>query len=619
MHMHGLLHAGLVPALLLLLAVPPPPSPLPRAAHNHAALLLAAAGPSEDEERNWDDDRLVSLNLDGPDWNERNLVPVQCVRMNGEEMMVYTMYDNDRHEYDVAPAYDDDANGGNNANYGGDDDAAAAKYNYNYANDDYANAAAANGGDDDANANNNAYYTDDYSAAADDQYYDAYYTDDAAAAATDDDAAAAATDDASYAATDDVYGGNAGNGDDDAYANDDANGNRDRHRGRKLSTNFSYNKDARCKTQRGTFYAPLADFVRAYSRQRDANARYMGNRNRVPAAVQYLTCAKYDPYADDDQDRLRRSLYGDELPMAADGQDPMSARRSLVVVPPEYGDDRDGQGSSRRLDGNNNNNNNNNDDDDFVDYTHGKDVYIQVGCLPSTGKALAFHTYKDDQCKKPLDRYGDNSDSRAILSSIGAQNVVVHFGACHHCVVWPEQVGDDDDASHRSREFVADDDQFWTNHGHDSPLCATADAYRHRCGVKCRVAMSEKYNGYGHYTRGLTLGGKVVAWLMAASVGVCIVFIDRERRGVSTERDPLRNLLGGLRVGTPALCAVAAALVVLSVLLELMELKYAFWAVLVSACAMFWAYWWSLYRVGPRKGLLDGQMWLAGNEAGVLA
>ena len=534
--------------------------------------------------------------------------------MNGEEMMVYTMYDNDRHQYDVAPTYDDDAANGNNngnnyANYG-DDDAAAA----NYANDD---ANANNGGGDDDNANNDAYYTDDaanaqnynydYSAATDDQYYDVYYTDDAANAATDD-ASAAATDDA-Y--TDDVYGGNAGNGDDDAYANDDGNnGNRNRNRNRKLSSNFSYNKDARCKTQRGTFYAPLADFVRAYSRQRDVNAMYMGNRNRVPAAVQYLTCTKYNPYYNNDQDRIRRSLYGElsEEELQEDMNDhnnPMSARRRSL----HDHIDNDGQhSSSRRL-----------DDNAVVDYTNGKDVYIQVGCLPSTGKALSFHTYKDDQCKKPLDRYGDNSDSRAILSSIGAQNVNVHFGACHHCVVWPEQVGDDDDASHHSREFVADDDQFWNNHGYDSPMCATVDAYRHRCGVKCRVAMSEKYNGYGHYTRGLTLTGKIIAWMMAASVGVCIFLIDRERKGVSTERDPLRKMLGGLRVGTPALCAVAAALVVLSILLELMELKYAFWIVLVSACAMFWAYWWSLYRVGPRKGLLDGQMWLAGNEAGVMA
>ena len=596
---HNLHGFGLVPLLLLASA-----AVLLRA-------VLVSAGPSQDEQHNWDDDRLVSLNLDGPDWNERNLVPIQCVRMNGEEMMVYTMYDNDRHEYDVAPTYDDDANGNNNgnnyANYG-DDDAAAA-------NDD---ANAAGGGDDD-NANNDAYYTDDaanaqnynydYSAATDDQYYDVYYTDDAANAATDD-ASAAATDDA-YAATDDVYGGNAGNGDDDAYANDDGNnGNRNRQRNRKLSTNFSYNKDARCKTQRGTFYAPLADFVRAYSRQRDVNARYMGNRNQVPAAVQYLTCTKYNPYYNNDQDRIRRSLYGElseeeELQEEMHGHNnPMSARRRSL----HDHIDNDGQRSSRRL-----------DDNAVVDYTNGEDVYIQVGCLPSTGKALSFHTYKDDQCKKPLDRYGDNSDSRAILSSIGAQNVNVHFGACHHCVVWPEQVGDDDDASHHSREFVADDDQFWNNHGYDSPMCATVDAYRHRCGVKCRVAMSEKHNGYGHYTRGLTLTGKIIAWMMAASVGVCIFLIDRERKGVSTERDPLRKMLGGLRVGTPALCGVAAALVILSMLLELMELKYAFWIVLVSACAMFWAYWWSLYRVGPRKGLLDGQMWLAGNEAGVMA
>lgn len=588
--------------------------------HRHVALLLLAVaaavlGRSEDEQYNWDDDRLVSLNLDGPDWNERNLVPIQCVRMNGEEMMVYTMYDNDRHEYEVAPTtYDDDANyNNNNAN----DD-----YNYNnngnYNNNNYGDddAAVGGGNDDDANVKN---YNYDYSAATDDQYYDVYYTDDAAnAAATDDDANAAATDDA-YAATDDVYGGNAGNGDDDdAYANDDGNNGNNRNRNRKLSSNFSYNKDARCKTQRGTFYAPLADFVRAYSRQRDVNARYMGKRNRVPAAVQYLTCTKYNPYYNNDQDRIRRSLYGElgsnmdvDMDMDMDGHDnnPMSARRSLFFE--QHLDENDGhdeQQTSRRL-----------DDNAVVDYTNGKDVYIQVGCLPSTGKVLTFHTYKDDQCKKPLDRYGDNSDSRAILSSIGAQNVNVHFGACHHCVVWPEQVGDDDDASHHSREFVADDDQFWNNHGYDSPMCATVDAYRHRCGVKCRVAMSEKYNGYGHYTRGLTLTGKIFALMMAASVGVCIFLIDRERKGVSTERDPLRKMFGGIRIGTPALCGVAAALVVLSILLELMELKYAFWVVMVSACAMFWAYWWSLYRVGPRKGLLDGQMWLAGNEAGVMA
>jgi hypothetical protein len=252
-----------------------------------------------------------------------------------------------------------------------------------------------------------------------------------------------------------------------------------------------------------------------------------------------------------------------------------------------------------------------------------KDVYIQVGCLPSTGKALTFHTYKDDQCKKPLDRWGDNSDSRAILSNVGASNINVHFGTCHHCVVWPERKeGDDDDGSHHSREFQADDDQFWNTHGYDSPLCASVqmDANRHRCGIKCRVAMAERYNGYGHYTRGLTLAGKIVAWIMAASVAVAVFLIDRERKEkVSTEKDLLRHLFGGLRVDTLALCLVAGALLLFSVLLELMELKYAFWAVLCSVVAIFWMYWWSLYRVGPRKGLLDGQVGLAQNDNAVMA
>ena len=593
-------------------------------------VFVRVAARSEDEQYAWTDDDSVysasSINLAGPDWDERSLVPVQCIRMNGAEMMVFTLFDNDVKEYDVAPTYDDDVNANdnyndnyNNDNYndnynsnasgcGGDDDAAVACDDAYYNNDYYSNAA--NGGDDDAaNANNrnndDAYaYTDDAAAAAtDDHYYDVYY----------DDATAAADDDAN--ANDDAN--------DDAYANDDGNNNyynNNNNRNRRL-TGFSYNKDARCRTQRGTFYAPLPDFVRAYTRQRDVNAMYMGNRNQVPAAVQYLTCTKYNPYYNQDRERIRRSLYG-ELELGAEteaARSEVGSKGAAASHMYENGEElTDPMDPRRSL--NNDNNNDNNDGNDYTDYTRGKDVYIQVGCLPATGKALTFHTYKDAECKKPLDRYGDNSDSRAILSSIGASNVNVHFGSCHHCVVWPErQDGDDDDASHRSREFVADDDAFWNGHGHDSPMCQTADAVRHRCGVKCRVAMAERYNGYGHYTRGLTTTGKVVAFVLAASVAVAIALIDRERKGVSTDKDPLRRLLGGLRIGTPALWAVAGALGLLSVLLELMELKYAFWTVLLSACAVFWAYWYSLYRVGPRKGLLDGQMWLANNDTGVLA
>ena len=605
-----------------------PPLVLLVALSAHLGGVRVAAGKSEDEQYAWtDDDSIYSasaINLDGPDWDEKSLVPVQCIRMNGAEMMVFTLFDNDVKEYDVAPTYDDDANddynsNNNNDNYnsnangcGGDDDAAVVCDDAYYNNDYYSNAA--NGGDDDAaNANNNnddAYAaTDDAAAAAtDDHYYDVYYDDDAAAAAAADDDANA-NDDANDDASDDAYANDDGNNyNNNNYYNNNNN--------RKL-TGFSYNKDARCRTQRGTFYAPLPDFVRAYTRQRDVNAMYMGNRNQVPAAVQYLTCTKYSPSYDQDRERIRRSLYG-ELELGAEAEVEVGSKGAAAYMYENGEELTDPMDPRRSL--NNDNNNDNNDGNDYVDYTRGKDVYIQVGCLPATGKALTFHTYKDAECKKPLDRYGDNSDSRAILSSIGASNVNVHFGSCHHCVVWPErQDGDDDDASHRSREFVADDDAFWNGHGHDSPMCQSADAVRHRCGVKCRVAMAERYNGYGHYTRGLTTTGKVVAFVLAASVAVAIALIDRERKGVSTDKDPLRRLLGGLRIGTPALWAVAGALGLLSVLLELMELKYAFWTVLVSACAVFWAYWYSLYRVGPRKGLLDGQMWLANNDTGVLA
>ena len=123
-----------------------------------SAHLAGVAAKSEDEQYPWDDDDAIysasSINLDGPDWNERNLVPIQCIRMNGAEIMVFTLFDNDRKEYDVAPtyddyAYDDDyANANNNANAngcGGDDDAAVACDDAYYSN--------YNNGDDDENGN----------------------------------------------------------------------------------------------------------------------------------------------------------------------------------------------------------------------------------------------------------------------------------------------------------------------------------------------------------------------------------------------------------------------------------------------------------------------------------
>ena len=104
-----------------------PPLVLLVALSAHLAGVRVAAK-SEDEQYAWDDDAAIysasSINLDGPDWDERNLVPVQCVRMNGAEMMVFTLFDNDVKEYDVAPtydddyAYDDDANSNNNATDG---------------------------------------------------------------------------------------------------------------------------------------------------------------------------------------------------------------------------------------------------------------------------------------------------------------------------------------------------------------------------------------------------------------------------------------------------------------------------------------------------------------------
>ena len=347
-----------------------------------------------------------------------------------------------------------------------------------------------------------------------------------------------------------------------------------------------------CSTgKKGTYYAPLDIFVKAYTRQKSENAYYLNNDFDVPGAVRYLTCTKYDPYygMDDDVDEdNRRFLYEDEMV-------PKLSRRRL------NGDD-DGAGAGDDAYAGDDAAAANDDaageeaagDDAYVGddayagddaasdddkYANVPDLYLQMSCHPTTGKAFVMHAYKDSSCTK---RIKDDSTLNSIESELAVSYLTVKFGACTDCVIWPENT--DDDGSKHSNDFTGDDDQFWSIHGYDSPMCKTAWQNRKQCGAKCRLMMSGRSsNTSGDFSK----IGKFFLFVFTLSLFGLTFLVNKERKNVSTEKDPLR------KVGVEPKHFYIAAPILLIVLFIAMlaEMRKLTWTFVLIPNALLLAYW----------------------------
>merc|ERR1712037_796200 len=209
-------------------------------------------------------------------------------------------------------------------------------------------------------------------------------------------------------------------------------------------------------------------------------------------------------------------------------------------------------------------------------YAYNSDViYAKIGCRSNTGKGFQIFSYSDQYCTQSL--------SSEVRVNVDISTLRVSFDTCNNCVIWPNNMDDDDSAEKKY------DDGFYYDHDYDSPLCSAVWYYKSECNGRCKkLAQQSNRREYKHFS----FIGKFFLFILS-SLGIFLLLAVLAQRKKMSTQDALLEETAVKKVGLEMkyIPRVVLSLIVFISFLMLVRAKALTWFCLILADTSLFAYW----------------------------